>query len=276
MTRQQRLSAAVHGTGQPVVLLHGQPGSGSDWDRVVPLLRDSFEVIVPDRPGYGATGGEATGFAGNAEAVVGLLDRLGVASAIAAGHSWGGGVALALAEAHPARVCGLVLVASVAPGEPVGWDDRLLAAPFIGEAIAAVTIGIAGRVLGMQGVQALADRRLGGTALEAVRTVSRLTGAHSGARVWRSFVSEQRCLIAELDALGPGLSALRVPAAVLNGSADRVVPPAVADALSSALQGASHTVVEGAGHLLLHLHPAAVAEAVREVAGRASGDQTAR
>ena len=59
-----------------MVLLHGQPGSADDWDHVIPLIEGDFTVVVPDRLGYGRTGGEAGGYAANADALAGLLDRL--------------------------------------------------------------------------------------------------------------------------------------------------------------------------------------------------------
>jgi pimeloyl-ACP methyl ester carboxylesterase len=265
----RRMVADVVGHGPAVVLLHGQPGSGEDWVRVADLLEGSFTLVAPDRPGYGRTGGAATGFAGNAQAVVELLDRLELDRFIAVGHSWGGGVALALAELQPERVAGLVLAASVGPGEPVGWDDRLLAAPVLGEAVAALTIGATGRLLGIDRVQSLADQRLAGRTLEAVKALTRLTGARTGSRVWQSFVTEQRALLAELDDLGPGLAALRIPVAVINGSADRVVRPSVGGMLSRAIPGATQTVLPGAHHLLPLDHPEAIADAVRDVHQRA-------
>ena len=121
------LVADVRGHGPAVVLLHGQPGSAADWEPLARLLEADYTVIVPDRPGYGRTGGRATGFRGNAAAVVDLLDRRGVASATIVAHSWSGGVAIALAEDNPDRVAGLVLVASVGPDERLDRLDRLLA-----------------------------------------------------------------------------------------------------------------------------------------------------
>src|SRR5438309_8766575 len=117
------LTADVTGEGPPVVLLHGQPGSGADWARASSLLASTNTVVVPDRPGYGRTGGRALGFRANAAAVVALLDRLGLERAAMVGYSWAGGVALALAEDHADRVSGLALVASVSPGQPLGPLD---------------------------------------------------------------------------------------------------------------------------------------------------------
>jgi pimeloyl-ACP methyl ester carboxylesterase len=262
------LVADRYGQGLPVLLLHGQPGSAADWHSVAPLLADDFTIVVPDRLGYGRTGGLAAGFAENAISLVDLLDRLSIKRAVVVGYSWGGGVALAFAEAFPNRIAGLVLASSVGPGEDFGWDDRMLAAPIVGEALAALTLGAAARVLSSPRLQAVADRRLGARAREAVNVLTGLTGARTGAAVWRSFVTEQRVLLRELEELGPDLPAVSVPTAVLNGSADHVIPPHVAARLAAAIPDATHTVVAGAHHLLPLEHPQAVADAVRQVAGR--------
>jgi pimeloyl-ACP methyl ester carboxylesterase len=190
---------------------------------------------------------------------------------MAVGHSWGGGVALSIAARHPDRVRGLVLVSSVGPGAPARWDDRLLATPILGEIFAALTIGATGRLLGMDRVQSLADRRLAGRTLEAVRALTRLTGAGTGSRVWQSFVTEQRSLLDELHLLAPTLSSVKVPVAILHGGADRVVPSPVAAMLASTIPGAEARVLAGAHHLLPLDHPQEVAEAVRKVNARAGG-----
>lgn len=246
-----------------MVLLHGQPGTGLDWQWVVPLLEADFTVVVPDRPGYGATAGPATGFAGNAGAVVRLLDRLGVDRAVVVGHSWAGGIAMAMASGCPERVAGLVLVSSVAPGEDLGWEDRLLAAPVLGEIIAGTAIGGVGLVLGSRRVQEVADRRLPARAQDAVTALARLTRNRSP--VWRSFVAEQRALIDELDNLAGGLKAIDVPTVILHGDADRIVSPEASERLHGAIPGSVRRVLGGAGHLLPHDRPDAVADAVRDV-----------
>src|SRR5689334_25348772 len=70
-----------------VVLLHGQPGSGADWQQVADRLPDGIGVLAPDRPGYGASPRQAGGFAAGARAVVAELDARGIARAVLVGHS---------------------------------------------------------------------------------------------------------------------------------------------------------------------------------------------
>src|SRR5438445_2019196 len=121
----------------PVLALHGQPGSGRDFEPLGRALAGEWRMVAPDRPGWGSRAGEpARGFAAGADDAVAVLDREGVDRAIVLGFSWGGGVALELARRHPDRVGGLVLAASIGPGEPT-VADRLLALPVAGRAISA-------------------------------------------------------------------------------------------------------------------------------------------
>ena len=249
------------------MLLHGQPGSRADWRRVVPLLEPDHTVVVPDRPGYGQTGGAAQSFRDNATAAVGLLDDLGIESAVFVGYSWSGGVALSAAVHHRDRVSGLVLVASVRPGEELGWADRLMAAPMVSEVAGALTFGTTSRVLRMRRVQDLADRRLPRTARDALRAMAGASGALSDARVWRSFAAEQRYLLSDLNDLVADVPGIDAPTVVLNGGSDRVVPAAVGARLAGAIRGAEFRVVPRAHHLLPFDHPEEIVSAIRAVSG---------
>src|SRR3954447_7669093 len=163
----------------PVVLLHGQPGGRRGWQRVMDSLGAGFSVAAEDRPGYSAASSLGpTGLAGNADAVVAQLDRLGVESAVVVGHSWGGGVALAVAERYPERVSGLVLLASIRPGA-VTPIDRVMAAPVVGELMAWGTFGLGGPVVRAWLRRAdLLDIPVG-------------SSSSPGQPLWRTFLAEQ-------------------------------------------------------------------------------------
>ena len=107
---------AESGTGPAVVMLHGGgPGASgvSNYSRNIDALAENFRVIVPDMPGYGRS---AKGvdhddpFGYLADAIRGLLDVLGVATAHLIGNSYGGAAALRLALDTPDRVERLVLM----------------------------------------------------------------------------------------------------------------------------------------------------------------------
>jgi pimeloyl-ACP methyl ester carboxylesterase len=259
------LFADIRGSGPPVVLLHGQPGSSADWAAVTTRLEDRFTVVIPDRPGYGQTAGQARGFRDNADAVGSLLDRLDIRRATIAGHSWSGGVAIAMAERAPHRVVGLVLVASVSPLEPLGPLDRALAIAPVGAMVAA-SLNLTGRVLSLRPVRQLLAPRLLGASDDAVIA---LASAWRRADIGRSFLIEQRSLADELPRLAAGLGDIAAPADVLVGEADRIVPAHAGARLAAALPRGRLIRLPGAGHLLPRQQPDAIVAAIDEITSSA-------
>jgi pimeloyl-ACP methyl ester carboxylesterase len=215
-----------------LVLLHGQPGSAADWRRVQARLPASLHAVAFDRPGYGSSRRPAAGFTGNARAVVDEMDARGISQAVLVGHSYGGGVALSAASIVPHRVEALVLLASVGPG-CLNVLDRLLAAPGTGPACARITLGPAG-------------------------WISR-NGHHS---LWRSFLTEQRALVRELDQLTSVLPGITAPTLLLTDPRDRLVPVATARRLEQAIPEARLELIRGSGHDLPRRAPRRVADAV--------------
>ena len=109
------LHVAEHGTGDPVLLIHGWPDSGELWRHQVPaLVAAGFRVIVPDMRGFGRSDRPADVAAyalPHAVAdVTGLLDAFGIESAHVAGHDWGAAVAWLTAMLAPRRVRRLVAI----------------------------------------------------------------------------------------------------------------------------------------------------------------------
>ncbi|RZU53692.1 4,5:9,10-diseco-3-hydroxy-5,9,17-trioxoandrosta-1(10),2-diene-4-oate hydrolase [Krasilnikovia cinnamomea] len=102
--------------GHPVVLLHGGGPGASAWSnfgRTVPVFARAFDTIAVDQPGYG---GSATGpiagqyFTHSADALLRLLDELGIERADLVGNSLGGGTAVRFALLHPQRAGRLLLM----------------------------------------------------------------------------------------------------------------------------------------------------------------------
>jgi pimeloyl-ACP methyl ester carboxylesterase len=112
-----------HGSGEPVVLLHGWPDSGRLWQHQVPsLVSRGFRVIVPDLRGLGRSERPADVGAyavqNSVADVTGILDALGLDDAHVVGHDWGAIVAWFTAMLCPERVRRLVILSVPHPLVP--------------------------------------------------------------------------------------------------------------------------------------------------------------
>ena len=100
------------GSGRPVLLLlHGITDDGSCWTRVARDLEADFDIVMPDARGHGRSDsvGPDLSVARLASDVAGLLDELGIAEALAFGHSMGAITAVELAASRPDLVRGCIL-----------------------------------------------------------------------------------------------------------------------------------------------------------------------
>jgi pimeloyl-ACP methyl ester carboxylesterase len=253
-------------SGRWVVLLHGQPGSGEDWQQVADRLPDGLGVVAPDRPGYGASPQPAGGFAAGARAVVAELDARGIDRTVLVGHSYGSGVALATAQLAPGRVEALILLASVGPG-CLTWADWVLAAPVSGEFFAMVawrlTPRLARAVLG--GARRLRRRPLGPD--QAVNWQIWGNSHHDHGLLWRSFLIEQRALVRELGSLTTSLPAVTQPVLLVADPHDMIIPVRSTQRLAAALPDARVMMMDGPGHHLPRRAAPQIAAAIAEFLG---------
>jgi pimeloyl-ACP methyl ester carboxylesterase len=133
------LHAVVRGAGPPLVLLHGDGGTISDWElSVLDDLSEEYQVIALDRPGFGFSPLNRPGTRPieQVELIREVLQELKVEDPILMGHSRGGNLALVYGLLHPEGVQGIVTVAAAPYGGTVGWHSRLLTTPGIGPLLA--------------------------------------------------------------------------------------------------------------------------------------------
>jgi 3-oxoadipate enol-lactonase len=107
------------GTGYPLILLHGFPLSRSIWIPLLPYLTTHFRVILPDLRGFGKSplGNEPSTMRLMAEDLYVLLEKLKIEKCILAGHSMGGYISLAFANAYPQKLAGLGLISTQAAND---------------------------------------------------------------------------------------------------------------------------------------------------------------
>ncbi len=249
-----------------VVLLHGQPGSGADWQQVTDRLPDGLDVVAPDRPGYGTSPRRAAGFAAGARAVVAELDARGIDRVVLVGHSYGSGVALAAAQLAPERVEALVLLASVGPG-CLNWADWVLAAPVTGELSAVVAWRLTPWLA--RGVLAVLRRVHRGPLGpdDAVNWQIWGNAHHDHGPLWRSFLTEQRALVRELGGLTAALPAVTQPVLLVADPHDMIIPVRSTQRLAAALPDARVMMLDGPGHHLPRRAAPQIAAAIAEFLG---------
>lgn len=108
-------------SGEPILLLHGFTADKDTWLGMIRRLRKNHRVVALDLAGHGESSDAADGdyrLSAQAERADLLANALGLGELHVLGHSMGGGVAVALALAHPERVISLGLLAPAAKGDP--------------------------------------------------------------------------------------------------------------------------------------------------------------
>jgi pimeloyl-ACP methyl ester carboxylesterase len=117
----------IHGTGEPLILLHGGVGAIEMFGEVLPLLAQGRQVIAADLQAHGRTADidRPLRFESMADDIRALIEHLGLEEADVMGYSLGGGVALQTVIRHPQVVRKLVLVST--PFSRDGWYPEVRA-----------------------------------------------------------------------------------------------------------------------------------------------------
>src|SRR5439155_6755187 len=104
----------IHGTGRPIILLHGGLGSGEMFEPIIPALAERHQVITADLQGHGRTADidRPIDIRLMADDIAALIGHLGLDKPDVVGYSLGGGVALQTAVKHPAMVRRLVVASA--------------------------------------------------------------------------------------------------------------------------------------------------------------------
>jgi pimeloyl-ACP methyl ester carboxylesterase len=239
------------GQGEPVfVLLHGFLSSLYFWEAVKEPLGQLGTVIAFDRPAFGLSERPLTWEGQNpysAEAqvdlVIGLLDHFGVKQAILVGNSAGGTIAMQTALSHPERVSSLILVdpAVYNGGGAPGWIRPLLATPqmrHLGPLIA--------RQIQTRGPELAKLAWYDPTQIKP--EILELYKKPLQAENWDQALWE-KTLASRASGLVERLDEFTLPALVITGAHDWVVPTADSLRLADELPNAKSVVIENAGHV---------------------------
>lgn len=258
------------GSGPPVLLLHGGPGLGFDYLRdLAEELAEENDVVWYQQRGLApsATSGPYTVATDVADAGR-VLDALSWDKAYVVGHSWGGHLALHVAEGLPDRVLGVLAVdplGSVGDGRWPEFDEEIFrrtpepVRARAKELDELSTAGTANDELALEGMRLVWPAYFADP--EAAPPMPELRmAAERSAQMGRS-------ILEELPALEAGLVDIRIPVGFVHGSRSPMPVAASTDA-AGRIPGAWVDVVEGAGHFVWVEAPGAVRASLRRLTNR--------
>jgi len=243
-----------HGSGKPVVLIHGYPLSGASWEKQVPVLLEAgYRVITYDRRGFGKSSQPTTGYNYDtfAEDLHKLVTHLKLRDFALVGFSMGGGeVARYLGKYGSKGVSKAVIISGVPPyllktsDNPEGVDGSVFEG--IQKAVAADRYTFftdffknfyntdlqLGKRVSDQAVQASWNLAAGASATASLACVP----------TWHEDFRED---VARID----------IPTLVIHGDADRILPIEASGARTVKLiKGARSLVVKGGPHCISWTH----------------------
>jgi pimeloyl-ACP methyl ester carboxylesterase len=270
--RSPVLEGGPEDSPEAVVFVHGNPGTGHDWDDLLPRVSAFARVLAPDMPGFGDAD-KPRDFPytvdGYARHLGGLLDQLGVRRAHLVLHDFGGPWGLAWALAHPDAFASLTLINI---GVLIGYRwhryARIWRTPVVGELFQATgnrsafrkLIGRENPRLPLEAVDRVYDQGRGWPTKRAVLRLYRATPADFG------------------EPMAPRFRELDPPTLVVWGTADAYLPVEQAERQRQVFPRARVELLEGHGHWVFWEDPERVASLVvpflREQAGRQTAAPT--
>lgn len=267
-----RLHYVERGRGEALVLIHGNGTMIQDFlsSGIVDDLAERFRVIVLDRPGYGYSDRPRGVWTPRAHATLyqKALRQLGVTQAVVLGHSWGALVAVALALQAPHLVRSLVLASGYY--YPTLRADAALASPsaipIIGDVLRHTVSPVVGRALlpamikGMFAPGAIPERFDREFPTDMMLRPLQLRASAEDAAMMTPVTVELQRHYCELE----------LPVAIIAGGGDQIADVGrQSQRLHDELPNSTLIVVPGMGHMIHHLAPERVVEAV-ELASKQS------
>jgi len=262
------------GEGEPLALIQGAGGGAANWFRIMGALSRGRRVLALDLPGFGLSApvwpvaplGRLI-----AEIVVAWLDAIGVRRCDVVGTSFGGLVALRMAQRRGGPVRRLVLLDSAGLGRELPLVVRLASVPGVGPWL--LRPGRAGTRWVFRNLMTTERSGIGPVVEEALVEY-----------LWRSDLAANRGVVAEAYRLfcdlrgqrevlsDAELASLEVSTLVAWGENDRFLPPQHGRRAAERIPGAIFREIRGVGHSPNWEAPDAVVEVVESFLAGATPD----
>src|SRR6202008_2958162 len=243
-----------HGSGEPIVLIHGYPLSGVSWEKQVPALLDAgYRVITYDRRGFGKSSQPTTGYNYEtfAEDLHKLVAQLKLHDFTLVGFSMGGGeVARYLGKYGSKGVSKAVIISGVPPyllktgDNPEAVDASVFAG--IEKAVAADRYAFFTEFFkNFYNTDLLLGKRVSEQAVQASWNVAAPSSATASLACVPTWHEDFRKDLARID----------VPTLVIHGDADRIVPFAASGQRTAKLvKGARLLTIKDGPHAINWTH----------------------
>lgn len=243
-----------HGSGQPVVLIHGYPLDGSSWEKQTAALLDAgFRVITYDRRGFGKSSKPTTGhdydtYAADLKAV---LDTLDLTDVILAGFSMGTGeVGRYLGTYGSQRIAKAVFLGSLEPfllqtsDNPAGVPQEVFDG--LSEAVTADRYAFFTDFFdNFFNTSDYLGNRLSEEALAANKALAYAASPYASIWAQPTWLTDFREDVAKID----------VPSLIVHGTADNILPiDSTGREFHKALPAAEYVEIDGAPHGMLWTH----------------------
>src|ERR1700732_3720249 len=264
-----------HGSGQPVVLIHGYPLSGASWEKQVPvLLSAGHRVITYDRRGFGKSSQPTTGYNYDTfvEDLHKLVKHLELRDFALVGFSMGGGeVARYLGKYGSKGVSKAVIISGVppfllkTPDNPEGVDGNVFEG--IKKAVVADRYAFFTEFFkNFYNTDLLLDKRVSEQAVQASWNIAAGSSATASLACVPTWHEDFRKDLARVD----------VPSLVIHGDADRIVPISAAGLRTAKLvKGARLLVVKDGPHCITWTHADEVTPALVSFLGKGDAKHAA-
>jgi len=264
-----------HGSGDPVVLIHGYPLSGASWEKQVPaLLAAGHRVITYDRRGFGSSSQPTTGYNYDtfAEDLQKLVTRLKLRNFSLVGFSMGGGeVARYIGKYGSKGVSKAVIIGGVPPfllktaDNPEGVDGSVFDG--IQKAVAADRYAFFTDFFrNFYNTDVFLGKRISEQAVQASWNVAASASATASFACVPTWYEDFRNDLARID----------VPTLVIHGDADRIVPIAAAGQRTAKLvKGARLVTIKDGPHAVSWTHADEVNAELVSFLGKAAAKRAA-
>jgi len=245
-----RLAVMDMGKGRPVLLLHGFATSSFTWQAIAPELAKSHRVLAVDLRGFGASDkplDDHYSIFDQADAIAALIEQENLKDLTVVGHSFGGGITLALAlravEQRDSRIRNIVLIDSIAYKQPIPIFFRLLQIPMLGEM--SMTL-VPPEVQAAQGLRLAYydhDKITARAVAEYANTLYSPASKHALIKTVEQIIPPN------IDEIAQKYQTIRVPTLIVWCKDDKVVPAFFGRRLRADISQAELVVLDRCGHM---------------------------